>query len=280
MYIYSQKNQQQNQTFDESPFIKKQFINFTTDLSMVSNPLKYNILNYETVEYLNNGKYCRIVDSSNWISSPPPEFHVIASPASTSIRPGESKDIRVTVTGDTDLQAITNLSVENYKDRNDKNVSANFLSNNITVSSFSNGSSILHINSTNLDSKFTKYYRIPIIGKISFPPELINNTGGIYANNNTENIIERSEIILTLLPSLTPLQQLQEFAETLKPIGELWYIFAPIGTAIITFVLYLYKKRNENNNKIDTTKQNISYDNKGVQDKNDDKKFSLGSPIE
>ena len=84
-----------------------------------------------------------MVDSTNWLPSPPPEFNIIVSPSSIFMRPGESKDIAVTISGNTELQSNGKLNINNSNKIKDANVK--FLSDETVISSFANGSSFLHI---------------------------------------------------------------------------------------------------------------------------------------
>jgi hypothetical protein len=63
-------------------------------------------------------------------------------------------------------------------------------------------------------------------------------------NNKSIRLLRHSNLVLTVLPTLTMTEKLEQYAHTLKPIGDLWYIFAPIATAVITLGFYLYRKRN------------------------------------
>lgn len=107
-----------------------------------------------------------MVDSTNWALSPPPEFNIIASPNSIFMRPGEDKDVTVTVSGNTELQSKGRLSVNNT---DNKDADIRFLSNETVISSFANGSSILHISIPNSDVNKSKHLIIPIDANISFP---------------------------------------------------------------------------------------------------------------
>jgi hypothetical protein len=100
------------------------------------------------------------------LPTPPPEFNIIASPNSIFMRPGEDKDVTVTVSGNTELQSKGRLSVNNT-DKKDADI--RFLSNETVISSFANGSSILHISIPNSDVNKSKHLIIPIDANISFP---------------------------------------------------------------------------------------------------------------
>ena len=87
---------------------------------------------------------------------------------------------------------------------------------------------------------------IPIVANISFPTALINRDGQTFYNNKSISLLEHSNVVLTILPSLTLTERIDEFAKTLRPIGELWQIFAAIGTVVVSITVYLYKKRRDN----------------------------------
>jgi hypothetical protein len=243
-----------NQTFDRFPFGNKEFVDFSVDLKSISNPQKYRILFYITDLYVKDGKLCRLVDSTNWALSPPPEFNIIVSPNSIFMRPGDDKDITVTINGNTELQSKGRLNVTST-DKKDADV--NFLSNETVISSFANGSSILHIGIPNSEVHKSKHLIIPIDANISFPTTIINKNGETFYNNKSISLLKHSNVVLTVLPSFTWTERLAQFAETLKPIGELWYIFAPIGTAIITLAFYFHRKRT-NENKGNTGNRKIN----------------------
>ena len=78
-----------NQSYDEFPYLGKEFVDFNIDLKSIGNPQKYRALFYITDLYIKDGKLCRMVDSTNWVSSPPPQFNIIISPNSIFMRPGD-----------------------------------------------------------------------------------------------------------------------------------------------------------------------------------------------
>jgi hypothetical protein len=89
-----------------------------------------------------------MVDSTNWALSPPPEFNIIVSPNSIFMRPGDKRDIVVTISGNTDIQSTGRLDINytnnnnndnNNNDNDDEFPNLNFLSNETVISSFSNG---------------------------------------------------------------------------------------------------------------------------------------------
>ena len=102
-------------SFNKSPYEGKDFVNFNVDLKSISNPQKYRLLFYLTDEYVKDGRLCRMVDSTNWLPAPPPEFNIIVSPNSIFMRPGEHRNIVVTISGNTEFQSNGRLNVNKTK---------------------------------------------------------------------------------------------------------------------------------------------------------------------
>lgn len=210
----------------------------------MSSPQKYRLLFCVTDFYVKDGKLCRMVDSTNWLLAPPPQFNIAVSPSSIFMRPGEHQDIPVTISGDTEMQSNGTLNVDNP---NKVEANIKFLSNKTVISSFANGSSILHIDIPHQDIGKSKLLVIPIIANISFPTTIINKGGETFYNNKSISLIKNSSIVLTILPPLTLQEKLSNFADALKPIGELWQIFVPIGGAIITAIFYFNRRKGDSN---------------------------------
>jgi hypothetical protein len=245
--------------YEGFPFQEQEFVDFSVGLKYISNPQKYRVLFYITDLYVKDGKLCRMVDSTNWVLSPPPEFNIIVSPNSIFMRPGDKRDIIVTISGNTDIQSTGRLDINYTNNKNNVNNINNYnngefanlslLSNETIISSFSNGTSILRITIPSLEIDQSKHLIIPIVANISFPTALINRDGQTFYNNKSISLLEHSNVLLTILPSLTLTERIDEFAKTIRPIGELWQIFAAIGTVVISATLYIHKKRKNNQEK-------------------------------
>ena len=106
---------------------------------------------YVTNNYIEKGTYCRSIDYTNWVLSPPPKFRYSITDNPILMNPGEEKDILGNI-GKTGLQAEAELAIK----KTDPDVSLNFLSNNVIITSINNGSSFLHINVSN-----SKFFKIP-----------------------------------------------------------------------------------------------------------------------
>jgi hypothetical protein len=227
--------------YDKLPYINKNFIEFSIDLNKISNPTNYKLLFYVTNNYVKNGTYCRSIDYTNWVLSPPPIFNLVISDNPIAMNPGEAKDILVNVVGKTGLQAEAELKIE----KTDPDVSLNFLSKNVTITSLNNGSSLLHINVSK--SKFFETPRqiiFPILANISFTPTIKEQGSDIFYNNKTTFLTERFDLTVNIERSLEFWEELENKISFLRPIGETWGILAPIGAAILSLI-YLIKKKKE-----------------------------------
>jgi hypothetical protein len=153
---------------------------------------------YVTNNYVKSGTYCRTIDYTNWVLSPPPNFNLVLSDNPLLLNPGEEKDILVNVVGKTGVQAEAELTII----KNDSDVSLDFLSKNVTITSINNGSSLLHIN---VSSKFFETPRqivFPILANISFTPTIKQQGDDTFSNNKTTFLTETIDLTLNIEKSL------------------------------------------------------------------------------
>jgi hypothetical protein len=226
--------------YDKLPYINKNFIEFSIDLNKISNPTNYKLLFYVTNNYIKNGTYCRSIDYTNWVLSPPPTFNIVVPDNPISMNPGEEKDVLVNVIGKTGLQAEAELAIK----KNESDLSLNFLSKNVTITSINNGTSFLHINVSK--SKFfpTAIQMVfPILANISFTQTLKNKGGDTFYNNNTTFLTETFDLTVNIERSLTELEEFEKKISFLQPIGTTWQILAPIGAALISLIYLIMRKK-------------------------------------
>ncbi len=69
------------------------YIPLSLDLNSITSPSKYRVMYYATVIYNNNSKI--VLDLTNWVDIPPPEFTISTLPEPVVLRQGEQKDIGV-----------------------------------------------------------------------------------------------------------------------------------------------------------------------------------------
>ena len=228
---------------------QKEFLDFSIDLSSVSNPKNYNILSYVINSYVKSGQYCRMVDSTNWIMIPPPHFSVSVSPSSLELRPRDDKDFQIFIKGTAGVSdAIIDLDAS-YENKN--YALLNFLPDSFTISALGNNTSILNVeipdNLTRDQIGEFKSLYIPIGANISFPTSITNREGDTFSNNNSIGLTESANVTVTILPPLEITDHIQlgmaNASEILRPVGELWAILVPIGGGLLSFIIYIRRKK-------------------------------------
>ena len=244
------------ESFDTFPYNDKNFVEFSINLKSIGNPDKYKLLLYIVDIYTVEDKYCRIVDTSNWSLIPTPEFSIVPTTSNIVMRPPEEKSIIVNINTNSELESKGLIGV-NYTNDNDekkgkeKKVNINFVSNNITITPYTNNSATLNMVALEDEQlKNEKQIPIKIFANISFPQTITNRGGDTYYNNKTISMVEYSDLTLTLLPPLTFNEQLENFTKSLQPISELWGVFTTIGLGISGFIAFIYKRMKDKQGKI------------------------------
>ncbi|MGH9980875.1 MAG: hypothetical protein ACRD6U_04890 [Nitrososphaeraceae archaeon] len=252
---------------DTFPYNDKKFVEFSIDLKSIGNPDKYKLLFYIVDVYPVNGKYCRIIDTSNWSLIPTPEFNIVPDTFNIPIRPPEEKSILVNINTNSDLESEAVLSVNytNYEEeeKGEKKVNIKFISDKITVSPFTNNNAKLSI--TALEDKQLKEEKeipIKISANISFPQSITNRGGDTYYNNKTISISKFSDLTLTVLPPYPLYQPIIDFFDFLDSIGVLATILTLIAiiSAIYGLIKYIRKRKIRKRNKRVNNKQQKSKD--------------------
>jgi hypothetical protein len=213
---------------------------FSFDLNKVNSPQRYKAVFYITDYIIKNHRFCTLIDTTNWVIIPPPDFDISANPSSLVLRPGEEKNIQLQLKGNTDLQSEASLSAGNGYDNH---IQPEFFPNNKTsIPPSGSGSHSLIIKAD--DTAQPRTYTFPIIANISFPTSITNRGGETFNNNKSVSIIESSNLTLTVLPPYTPQEHLSNFTKDwITPITGIWTFIAGVGTVMGPLILYLYRKR-------------------------------------
>ena len=194
--------------------------------------------------FVQDRSFCRLIDTTNWVIIPPPEFSMSSSPSSVVLRPGEEKDIELQIKGNTDLQSEASLTAANNFDTNE--ISIDFIPDKTSIPASGTGTSTLHIMA--LDYAKSKPYTFPIIANISFPTSITNRGGETFSNNRSVSIMESSNLTLTILPPYSIEDHLSNFTNTwITPVAGIWTFIAPVGAVIAPIMIKLYRKKREKN---------------------------------
>lgn len=103
----------------------KPYVLFFFDLEKVNFPQQYRAVFYITDYFVNEHRFCRLIDTTNWVIMPPPEFTISTTPISVVLRPGEQKHIELTIKGNTQLQSKAFLNDSNAKGNINNSISNN-----------------------------------------------------------------------------------------------------------------------------------------------------------
>jgi hypothetical protein len=219
------------------------YILFSFDLSKVNSPERYKAAFYVTDYFAKGHQFCTLIDTTNWVIIPPPEFTISASPSSVVLRPGEEQNIQLQVEGNTDLQSEAVLTADDNNDDLSNDIEVNFFpSNKTSIPSSGSGTYSLTIRAN--ETAEPRSYTFPIIGNISFPTAITNRGGETFNNNKSVSIIESSNLTLTVLPPYTTPEILSNFTEAwITPISGIWTFIAGVGTVVAPLLLYLYRRR-------------------------------------
>jgi len=83
---------EQLDNFTDLDFEKK-YIDFDLDLEKIGSPTQYNLI-FSTYDiFVNDDKLCYLVDVSNWVQIPPPEYVITTSPNTIVLKPGEQTTV-------------------------------------------------------------------------------------------------------------------------------------------------------------------------------------------
>jgi hypothetical protein len=213
----------------------KRYFTFSLDLNKINQPETYKVIFAAYDNYLSNNKFCYVYDTTNWVHIPPPEFKLSTTPTSTSLRPGETRNIELQV------QSMTNLksNIELYNNNvNDLEVS--FEPNYLFVPP--NGISTTHLKIKALENSDIGPLTVPIYAKIFFVTEGELRGGQDFKGDPTiGNITEDVNLAIEILRPLTPQEHLNTFfTEWFTPLTAMYQTIS--GIIGIT-IGWIYGKR-------------------------------------
>ena len=187
------------------------YIQFSFNLDKINSPQQYKVVFYITDYSVKDHRLCRLIDTTNWVIIPPPDFSMSASPSSVVLRPGDRKNIELQIKGNTDLQSEAALSVGNNYSAKDINI--DFTPSRRSIPASGVGTVTLHLETDH--NAEPRPYTFPIIANISFPTSITNRGGETFSNNRSVSIIESSNLSLTILDPYNDAEKLTNFTSTI-----------------------------------------------------------------
>ena len=240
--------------FDEKYQNPPGYALFSFNLSKINYPQQYRVVFYITDYFVLSHIYCRLVDTTNWIMVPPPEFEISANPNSLTLRPGQESNVEMNIKGKVDLptQAYyasnyvsNNGNSENEQDRKNSELQTYFIQNNISIPPSGTGTSTLKVKvPDSFDAGNKESLTIPVSANISFPTTIINRGGESFSNSKSQSITAASNLTLTVLPSYTPEERLNNFVDTwITPISGMWTFLAGVAAVLTPIIIKIYNKK-------------------------------------
>jgi hypothetical protein len=221
---------------------EENYILLSFDLHGLNFPTQYRLVSYVDVFFFKNNRLCALHDPTNHVPFPPPEFYISTLPTSVTLRPGEEKDIQLRLNSTAYSPSNATFSINQTE-----GLKATFTPNRTSVPANGMVVSTLHINATeNIENR---PYTLPIYATISFPTKVgIEGQDKIFNNTSSETINENSYLTLTVLPPLTPDEQLQNFTNAwITPITGIWTFLAGVAAVVAPLIINIYRKRQDKN---------------------------------
>jgi hypothetical protein len=176
------------------------------------------------------------------------------------LRPGEEKDIELTIKGNTHLPSEAVLTRNNSNSNNNtssgsisSNNNANyiilsFMPNKVSIPPSSIGTSTLHIKV--LDSAKAESYSFPITANVSFPSTITNRGGEAFSNLKSVSVLPSSNMTLTVLPAYTTEESLHNFVNSwITPVSGMWTFLAGVAAVIGPLIIRRRQKKQKGEEK-------------------------------
>jgi hypothetical protein len=213
------------------------YINLSLDLSTINNPSQYRVT-FVIADYINqknDARKARILDLTNTVNIPPPQFSMSTNPNTIELRPGEEKNIEVQIKSlNPNILVLPQVNFFSYKK---DNILLNFFPNKTNMLSDNIATSNLHVKS--LDNSTIGVFTLPVLTRISFPPE--------YFGNPSANIIENSNVTISIIKPLSLQEQLKTWLmDWFNPLTGTWTTVTTITTGILGWRIW---KRQDKSNK-------------------------------
>jgi hypothetical protein len=214
---------------------EKGYVTLPVDLGSLNLPNQFYMTVGTEETFLKDGQYCFLNDRTDLVSSPPPEYSILLSPASlTNMRPGDEKNVEVQVKSNSTLPFdLTLAGLE-------KDLELTFNPNKTAGVPGGITTSNLHIK-VQPNATVEKQHTFPIDANIHLRPTF-NPT-----NASVANITKISDFTITISPPLTIQQQISEawngFGSALN--GFIGLMAAIIGVSGIIGGFFLRKLKKE-----------------------------------
>jgi hypothetical protein len=189
------------------------YIPLSLDLSRVIFPEKYKVIFYagEIKKDNSNSSAVRIMDFTNWVHIPTPEFVIDSRPSTVELRPGEQKTFVVNVNSTTGFEPLVHLSAINLT-----GVEWKFQHNQLHLPSYGLQTIPLQIKVS--ENATARPYLLNLLANATFPSEsLISSPSSeeeqqqFILPQENEKISKQAILAIDVLPPLTLEERVTNF---------------------------------------------------------------------
>ncbi len=213
------------------------YVELCADLVAMLSPQKYKVVFYAEEVFRGVSKLTWIMDSTNWISIPPAEFNISASPNSIALRGGENRFSELLINSTTDRDILVNLNVS--KSKIPDYILFDISLKQLRIPPHGVGLSRVHLSV--LPPADPRPYTIFFLTDIAVPSDQLSDTAystesncpRIPCSTRDEIITIPSSFILTVEGPLSPEEQAKRISAILEPLD----IIIGIGGGIVGFFI-------------------------------------------
>lgn len=227
------------------------YVPLSLDLSHIIFPEKYKVIFYagEIRKDDNNSPTIRMMDFTNWVHIPTPEFAIAPKPSAVELRPGEQKTILVHVNSTTGFEPVVHFSASNPTD-----VEWKFRHNQLHLPSYGLETIPLHIRVS--ENATVGPHLLSLFANATFPSEsLIDSPSSeeeqqqFIIPQENERISEQTSLGITVREPLTAIDHISEMW---TKVGDFINFVYLISGAVATWLFTTYvkkkkEKKNDNN---------------------------------
>jgi hypothetical protein len=223
---------QENITSNHPGFFEreKNYVDLSMDLRAVGYPDKYSVVSYATETFTTqSGPICSLVDITDAVHVPPPEFILSTIPNSVVLRPGEENKIELELKSNTTVNSNVMFSTEPID-----GLDSAIIPKEISVSPFGVATSTLYIKA--LGNAISQPHTLRINANITIPIKVINLVNGKTSGPslNIRSITKNTDFIVTVQPPLTISEQINNFITNwFNPLTGVYSTIATIATGIL-----------------------------------------------
>lgn len=228
---------------DVSP--EEGYASIYSDMSTLTFPAKYKVIFY--AEEIKGKSW--IVDHTDWIYIPPPEFSISTLPESVELRAGENRTIEVSVESAEGFEPAVFLYTLDQPLGIDLDIKYDRLqipsfrvaSTPVTISSFQNAS--------------PRPYTVHIFANFTFPNEAFVIPA---LQVKSQNIDEQKSLMIRIDNPITLTDQISDFWQKLgSPINFVYVVAAGLAPFVYVLIKRRLGKKSINNNKVKATKEGV-----------------------